>query len=357
VTFGGQPALVLSATATEIAVIAPPPPLGDVTPELPIVVTVGGRASGGTAAFVLVRGGTSGFVPRFFASPVTEYPGEPLAFVSTELGPVLLLGGAGEARTTAERAVKVATALNALVTGAASRPPLFELRERPQPAVAVVGEVTPFLAPTPEDAAAYSRPWETGHGPGRHVSTTALARHWTALLQDYLGLFLERQRPIRFVALSPRGRVLSDIYAEANRRSPEERTVPTSIVLPAPASMVAALRQMALVVSVDSPRAAIAIEGRWQGRIEDPDRGAQTFQAQLRSDSGRLAGTISTWAGSIEVLTPLRDMGFEHGSVRFTADLQGAPHRFKGTLDRNTVSGTVERSGKPALSFTMQFVE
>ena len=162
VTFAGQPALVVSATATELAVIAPSPPAGEPLPELPIVVTVAGRASVGTAAFAPVRGATSGFVPRFFAAPVTEFPGEGLAFVSTELGPVLVLGGPAEAASTAERAVKVSAALNALVAGAAAKPPAFELRERPQPAVGVVGDVSAFLVPTPEDAAAYSRSWETG---------------------------------------------------------------------------------------------------------------------------------------------------------------------------------------------------
>ena len=196
VTFATQPALVLSATATELAVVAPPPPAGDIAPELPIVVTVAGRASAGTSAYALLRGVTSGFVPRFFAAPVTEFPGAGLVFVSTELGPVLLLGGPADAPSAADRAVRVATALNALVSRAASKPPAFELRERPQPSVGVVGEVSPFLVPTPEDAAAYSRDWETGRGAGRRVSPAAVARHWAALLQDYFGLFLYRQRPL-----------------------------------------------------------------------------------------------------------------------------------------------------------------
>ena len=197
VTFSAQPALVLSATATELSVVAPPPPAGDVAPELPIVVTVAGRASSGTATYTLQRGATSGFVPRFFAAPVTEFPGAGLVFVSTELGPVLLLGGPADAPTTADRAVKVAAALNALVSASASKPPAFELRERPQPSVGVVGEVSPFLVPTPEDAAAYSRDWETGRGAGRRLSPAAVARHWAALLQDYFGLFLYRQRPLQ----------------------------------------------------------------------------------------------------------------------------------------------------------------
>jgi hypothetical protein len=357
VTFAGQAALVLSASATEIAVIAPPPPPGEISPELPIVVTVAGRASAGTSAFVLVRGPTSGFVPRFFAAPVTEYPGEPLAFVSTELAPVLVLGGRAGAPSTADRAVKVSAALNALVAGAASRPPAFELRERPQPAVGVVGEVAPFLAPTAEDAAAYSRSWETGRGAGRRVSTAAVARHWAALLQDYFGLFLYRQRPLRMVALSPRGKVLTEIYAEANRRTPGGTVVPTSLVLPTPAGMAERLRQMALVVSAETGRAAVAVEGRWDGTMEDPDLGTRRFELQLRSEGGRLAGTLTTWRGKIELKAPVRDIGFDSGNVRFTVDQQGTAYHFRGTLEGNTVTGTIERAGKSPARFTLQFVE
>jgi hypothetical protein len=357
VTFAGQPALVVSASSTELKAVVPPPPPGDIQPELAVVVTAGGRTSTSSASFQLTRGVTSGFRPRFFAATVSEYPGDDLAFVSTELGPVLLLAGRAGGASAAERSLAAAAALNKVVEAAPGRPAAFELRERPEPGVAVPGSPQLLVEATVEDAAAYARPWETGKGAGRHVSASALARHWTALLQDYLGLFLERQRPIQFVAQSPHARVLSDIYAEASRRSPGERTVPASVVLPTTPAMAASLRLMALVVSTETPRAAVAVEGRWQGRIDDPEHGGQAFQVQLGSDSGRLSGAITTAAGSIEVRTPLREIAFERGSLRFTADLQGAPCRFKGTLDRNNVSGTVERTGRKALPFAMQFVE
>jgi hypothetical protein len=357
VTFAGQTALVLSATATELAVVAPPPPAGEPLPELPIVVTVAGRASVGSAAYAPVRTATSGFVPRFFAEPVTEFPGEGLAFVSTELGPVLLLGGPAEAPSTAERAVKVSAALNALVAGAATRPPAFELRERPQPGVGVVGEVSPFLVPTPEDAAAYSKNWETGRGAGRRVTQAAVARHWAALLQDYVGLFLYRQRPLRMASLGSRGQVLTDIYAEANRRSPGGTSVPSGLVLPTPAGMAAGLRQLALVVSGEAGRAAVAVEGRWDGTIEDPDLGTRRFELLLRTEGGRLGGTLTTWRGKIEVKAPVRDIGFDRGSVRFTADQQGTAYHFKGTLEGNTVTGAIERAGKSPARFSLTFVE
>ena len=357
VTFAGQPALVVSATATELSAIVPSPPAGEPLPELPIVVTVAGRASVGTAAFAPVRSATSGFVPRFFAAPVTEFPGEGLAFVSTELGPVLVLGGPAEAASTAERAVKVSAALNALVAGAAAKPPAFELRERPQPAVGVVGDVSVLLVPTPEDAAAYSRSWETGRGAGRRVTQVAVARHWAALLQDYFGLFLYRQRPLRMAALTARGKVLTEIYGEANRRSPGGTSVPTGLVLPTSTAMAEGLRQLALVVSGEAGRAAVAVEGRWNGTIEDPDLGTRRFELQLRGEGGRLAGTLTTWRGKIEVKAPVRDIGFDRGSVRFTVDQQGTAYRFKGTLEGNTVTGAIERAGKAPASFTLTFVE
>jgi len=359
VTFGGQTALVLSASPSELAVVAPPPAAG-LTSDQVVVVTVAGRASAGNGTYSYQSGAaSSGFVPRFFAAPVPEAPGGALVFVSTELGPVLLLGGPADSTSTAERAVKVAAALNTLVAGAASRPTTFELRERPQPAaVGVVGDVRPFLVPTPEDAAAYSsRNWETGHGPGPRVPPASLARHWASILQDYFGLFLYRQRPLQMASLSPRGKVLSEIYSEASRRAPEATSVPWSLVVPTPAAMAAGLRQMALVVSAEAGRAAVAVEGRWDGLIEDPDLGERQFELLLRTDGGRLVGTLTTFRGGVALKAPVRDVGFDRGNVRFTADQQGTAYQFKGTLEGNAVTGTIERAGKAPARFTLKFVE
>jgi len=356
VSFAGQPALVLKASPSELTVIAPPPPQGEIQPELPIVVTAGGRASTGGPSFTPARGSTSGFVPAFFAAPVVEFPGSGYVFVSTEIGPVLLFGGPAGAPSTADRAVTTAAALNALVSAAQSKPPAFELRGQPQPGVGVVGDVRTFLIPTPEDAEAYSKNWETGRGAGRRVAPAAVARHWAALLQDYFSLFLYRQRPLKLSELSPRGKVFTEIYGEANRRS-SGGPVPTSVVLPTSASMATALRQAALVVSGDAGRAAVAVEGRWEGSMNDPDFGKRLFNLQLRNEGGKLAGTLTTWRGSVELRSPLREIGFDAGNVRFTADLQGTAFRFKGTLENTTVTGNIERTGKAPVPFMLQFVE
>lgn len=356
VTFGGQAALVVKASADSLTVVAPAAPVTDVQPDVPVVVAANGRTSSANAAFRMARGGTATFIPRFYAAPVAEYPADGYAFVSTALGPVLLLGGAAEAPSTAERATALADLLNTLVAGAASKPLAFEARENP-PAVAVAGEGRPFLSPTPEDVAAYSRPWEGARGGGRRPTAPALARHWAALLQDYVGLFIYRQRPLKVLALSTRGQVLTDLYAEAARRAPGGSGVPTNLVLPPSASLASGLRAMALVVSTEGGRAAVALEGRWTGTIQDPDFGDRPFSVRLYSEGGRLAGEITTGAGGIELRAPLRELGFDRGGVRFTADLQGAAFRFKGTLDGNTVNGTIDRQGRPPAKFTLQYAE
>ncbi len=357
VTIGGQPALVLSATEASLTVVAPAPPAGEISSDFPIIVSAGGRTSSGNVSFGYVRSATSGFALRFFATPVAEDPASDLVFVSTELGPALLLGGPAGAPSTGERAALLAAALNAAVNAAATRRVAFELRDRPEPAVALVGQPRSLLVATAADTAAYAKPWTTPGAAARRVTPAALARHWTALLQDYFGLFLYRERPLQMLTLSARGQVLSDIYGEASRRAPGGTSVPVSIVLPTPVSMAEALRRMALGVSADVGRAAVAIEGTWQGTIEDVDRGNRRFRIVVRTENGRLAGTITTWQRALELTSQLRDVAFERGSVRFTADLEGAPHKFAGTIEGNTVSGTITRPSRDPARFTMQYSE
>jgi hypothetical protein len=91
--------------------------------------------------------------------------------------------------------------------------------------------------------------------------------------------------------------------------------------------------------------------------MEDPDLGKRAFQVYMRQEGGRITGSLTTRRGSIELKSPLREIGFEGGQLRFTADLQGAVFRFRGMLENTTVTGTIERSGKPPVPFTLQFVE
>ena len=73
VTFGDTPALVLASAPTELTVVAPAAATG-ASPDVPVVVTVGGRSSSDNARFTTRRMTTSVFRPRFFAAPVMQYP-------------------------------------------------------------------------------------------------------------------------------------------------------------------------------------------------------------------------------------------------------------------------------------------
>jgi pSer/pThr/pTyr-binding forkhead associated (FHA) protein len=354
VTFGGAPALVLTASPTELTVVAPAPKTVGL-PETPVIVSTGGRTSASDHNFSMTRSATSSFVPRFFAAPVTEYPGEDLAFVSTEIGPVLLLGGAEAGRSAATRAAEISSQLDQLVARARTRRVSFELRGRPE-AVAVAGETGSLLAATAEDAAAYARDWGGGGRRGPRLTPAAITRYWRAILEDYFDLFLYRERPLEVASLDSRHRVFLNIYAEAARRSGSPG-VPTSIVSPPSESMGEALRRAALVPAGGPAREEIAVEGRWQGTLEDPTTGSRRFEVSFDPAGKGLDGTIKTWRGSLELSSPLRDISFGGGTLRFTTDLQGTAHHFEGTLHDTTITGTATREGRPPVPFTVDLVE
>ena len=355
VTFGGAPALVLSAAPDELVVVAPATRTA-ASPESAVVVTAGGKASSGNTRFTTTRATTSGFRPRFFAAPTPEFPGEPLAFVSTELAPVLLLGAPGQAASTAARAAEAASRLNALVDGASSRPIELEFRDNP-PSVGVAGEVDSVLVATPEDAAAYARPWQSGARSGPKVNTRALARHWAAILQDYFGLFLYRQRPLGVLSLSRHGQVFKSIYGEAVRRASGGNGVPTSVVYPTSEAMARNLRLAALVPSPGTPREAVAVEGRWRGTLEDPDTGSYRFETRFELEGKGLKGSFTAGRGKIEARSPLREISFRQGTLRFTVDLRGTALEFEGILDDTTISGAARQPGRSSAPFTLQYME
>ena len=357
VTFSGQPALLLAASASELTVAAPTTATAESQAQTEVTVRALGSTSTSPASFVLTRLSSSSFVPRFFAAPVVEAPGEDLAFVSTDLGPVLVLGGKADAPSTGERASRVARALNQLVERGTD--PGFELRERPQPGVGTAGAASPLLTATAADAAAYGRSWEAGARAPRRPSPRALAAHWTALLQDYCGLFLLRQRPVRLLALNPRGRVLSDLYADAVRQGGGSTGVPTRLVLPPSPSLQRNLRGMALVVADQPAQAAATIEGRWTGTMEE-SAGARKFEVRLRVDSGRLAGALTTKSGAVEMRAPLRDLAYDKGVLRFVVDLSGQPRLFSGPVQIDTVEGAIRRTTGDKAEvgrFTLKYAE
>ncbi len=121
--------------------------------------------------------------------------------------------------------------------------------------------------------------------------------------------------------------------------------------------MSTALRQAALVVSGEAGRAAVAVEGRWDGTMEDPDLGKRLFTVQLRNDKRQARGLAHDVARlGRAALAAARDR-LRRRQRALHGRLQGTAFRFKGTLENNTVTGNIERNGRAPVPFTLQFVE
>ncbi len=160
VSFDGQPALVAAGSTSELLVVVPPSPR---------------RAGGGARSrswsrrqaaprrtapgFTLQRLVEGAWVPRFVAGAPGEGGTAGQATVGTELAPVLLLSSKDESRSTGERALSVAKALDAAVDRArVGQAVAFEAREEPEICVALVGAPDLLLKVLPQDAAAYEAP-------------------------------------------------------------------------------------------------------------------------------------------------------------------------------------------------------
>jgi hypothetical protein len=355
VTFAGAPALVFSASPNEIMVSAPSIPSAATQVEVPVVVQAQGRASN-PGVFTLVRPSRGYFLPRFFPAPVPEHPGSDHAFVATELGPLLLLGARDDSASIADRASKVAAALNAAVDAAATRPVSLELRDAAAPAVAVAGSPDVLVKALPEDAAAYDAAIDPS-SKGRRPQPKALAAFWLALLQDQMALFVSHERPVHTVELTPRGKVLLDIYAEALRRAGSGVGVPEGVVSPLGTGLAKSLREMALSLPAEGQASAAAsVEGTWTGTVEESSTGSKGVTLRLATEGGKLVGGLTTRSGKLGAEVPLKDVAYDRGTstLRFVLVVGGSPRYFSGTLQGDTIAGTI-RSSANAKDATGQF--
>jgi hypothetical protein len=356
VTLGGLRALVFSASPTELQVAAPAPPGVASQVSMPVVVQARGSTSAAQLSYVALHPSGTLFRPRFLPALVGDLGPERHVYVSTQLGPMLVLTGAGGAASVAERAAAVAAKLNDLMDAAGSgRPVVLEMRDGASPAVAVSGGDVVVTA-TAEDPEGYAR--EAGAKGGR-ATPRQLALHWTALLQDYLSLFGQRQRPFHMMEMTPGAKVLTEMYAEAERRG-AGNGVPTTLVNPLSPVWAKSLRDLALVLPAGTgtnPGAAVA--GRWVGTMEEP-AGQRGIEVLIRVDGKGLAGTVTTKSGQLAMGVPLQDVGYDKGQVRFRLTSGGVTRSFRGALEGAILTGTIHQgtSGGDAIGrFTLKFVE
>lgn len=356
VTIGGAPALVVTASANELQVAAPAAPTTGSQETLPVVVEAHGATSSGRSTFALSHPLSGNARLRFYAAP-TPQGGDRFAFVSTEIGPVLVLTGKADQATTAERADRVATGLTALLESATSRAVTLEVREGASPSVAVAGGPV-LVSVSAEDVEGYAQAWDAGAKPAR-VSPRQIAAYWTALLQDYVTLFGQGQRPSRTAEMTPRGKVLVDLYAEAQRRG-ASGGVPVGTLYELPPAASKSVREMAFLIPSGGPSAAgVAVAGRWEGTMQDTEA-ERSVEVQFQVDGGRLTGSLATKTGGIAMRTPLQQVTYEKGVLRFLVPSGGNTRLFRAVLEGGTLVGTIfkDAAGKDAVGrFSLRYVE
>jgi hypothetical protein len=358
VSIGSQPALVLAATPTELLVAVPGQGIGS-SSDVRISVRVEGKDSSGEARLAVLQPSASTFVPRFFAAPAAGRSPEQHVLVASDLGPFLLLSDKADAPSLAERAVRTAAALNSLFDRAAAATIDVVLVEAPAPAVAIAGSSEPVLSPTELDAAGYEAGWDPSLK-GRKATRRAVAAYWTALVSDHLALFVAHRRPYRVLELSPKGRALRQIFGDAARRGSPGAGVPVSVLSPLPQSLAQALREMAFEIPDPKHPAAAAVEGLWEGTMEEAGGISRTIQVQLRVQGGKLTGSLSTRQGVATIEIPLGELEFDKGQLKFTLSAGGPPKRFTGKMQADTISGTVAAGRGTSQAegrFSLRYVE
>jgi hypothetical protein len=354
VAFGDDAALVVSATTSELAVIVPAPKSSLNRVDAAVVVTRGGASSSSDSViFNITRPPAGVYKLRFFGAAVESDATGELAFVSTEVGPVLLLSGRAGQESVGARATAVATALNSLV----GQSPRFEVRTGY--AVGAVGRLDPVVVAMPVDAAAYAKPFDpVMDGQAAQSTASVVAGFWAALLQDTFTLLDQGRRPDRVLELSPRGKALMDLYSESERKIGAGSGVPTNLVSPPTWSMAKAVREMALALPRGGAQAAATVVGSWSGTLEESGAPRRSVRMQLRLDGNRLVGNMITNAGGLDMNASLTDVKFAGGVLSFTLAGGQAPRRFQGRVSGTQIEGTIQAgAGAPTGKISLRYVE
>jgi hypothetical protein len=116
---------------------------------------------------------------------------------------------------------------------------------------------------------------------------------------------------------------------------------------------------MALLVPTGSASAGTAVAGRWEGTMADTEA-ERSIEVQLQVDSGQLGGSLTTKTGAIAVRTPLQQVTYDKGQLKFVMTSGGGARQFRGTLEGATLSGSIfkDATGKDAVGrFSLRYVE
>ena len=349
VTFAGVPALVLSASPRELAVLAPNPGLERVENQAEVVVRAGGQASTNRAVFTVVRPAGSAFVLRFYPAAVAA-GNVTQAYVASDMGPLFLLASPAGAPSVIERSVRYAAALNAAfdraLTGQAV---VFEARAQPAAGIGITGAPDLVAAVAPEDVAAYG---PAGNAP---LAPAGLAEHWAALVNDYLAVFVKGEKPYRVLAMSPLGRSLVDLRA-ALAPSPGAPISSERVAGLSP-DLLSRLRMTALgpgggggADAGPGHGAAAVLEGQWDGEMRDERSAPKPITVRLRVAGPRIEGKLTNRSLALTMEVALRDVSFEGGVLTFVLPAGAATRTFRGKVEGASITGTLHATpGGPAI--------
>lgn len=339
VELGGRPALILSATDSELVVVVP---WGSGSGTVALSVRVSGLEPVGEGR-VQLPPPTSNVDFRFAAEPLEEAPDGTLAAVATELGPAFVLAASG-GRSAAQRAHAAAQQLNqAAVALKASLSAELEVRFGKPPALGLRGRPEALLSASEEDAAAYS---QAGRRP---VSAARLAAWWTAVARDLVLLLVRSERPHFAGDLATEGRALVEAFQAGRRAAPWGLARETVEGRP----LRAALRALALRVPASVPEPALnapgapasaagaasaelKLEGAWGGREQVPEgRRLIGVTFDRRGGTFTLEGGLTLSVPLLSITRPQRD------SVRFSLQLGGGVRYYSGRWDGARIQGSV----------------
>jgi hypothetical protein len=156
--------------------------------------------------------------------------------------------------------------------------------------------------------------------------------------------------------MTPRARVLMDLYSDAARRGGSSG-VASRLVADMPAARADALQQLAFGAPPAGGRSGIALAGIWEGQgTTEEGAPVRSIRVVIRAGDGALSGTLTSTTGSVAAGIPLQDLGYDKNVVRFTISLGGVSRRFEGALDGATLAGSVNGGPAPG-RFTLRHVE
>jgi len=315
VKVSGRGAAMLSRTDTELKVSLPGLKLSESAGRRDVVVQTRDKTSI-AQPIEIQRDSTAIYSPRFFAEVLEGGR----AAVSTELGPLMVLGSDAPS---ALRAHETATKLNALAEKARDTRMQFSASD-----VTIAGPGGPVIGLVQGDGSGNPR---------------VLAPLWAAVLTDMFDLFFQVRRPGRAVELSPDGRVFVDIFAAARRRSAGEGVSPSLLYATDP-TWARSIAALATAPALGSNQAMVLLDGYWSGMIEIPSAVPRQIGISLTVTPSGLMGQKTSRQGGLSSDVTLEGLRYSKRELRFSFVDGGQNLNFAGLIDGDEIDGSLTKA-------------